>query len=38
METIVESTINPGGYHGTYGYRGLIIRRVLWAGGSDFAG
>lgn len=30
------STINLGGYHGTYGYHWRLIRRVLWAGGSDF--
>ena len=32
----VESTINLGGYHGTYAYLGLLIRRVLWDCGSDF--
>ena len=35
-ETIVESTINLGGYHGTYACLGLLIRRVRGAGGSDF--
>lgn len=27
--------INLGGYHGTYDCLGPLIRRVLWAGGSD---
>ena len=31
-----ESTINLGGYHGTYGDHWRLIRRVLWAGRSDF--
>ncbi len=35
-ETIVESTINLGGHHGTYACLGLLIRRVRGAGGSDF--
>jgi len=35
-ETIGESTVTLGGYYGTYDYHGPLIRRVLWAGGSDF--
>ena len=35
-EETIGATITLGGYHGTYDYRGLVSRRVLWAGGSDF--
>jgi len=37
--TLVKSTIDLGGYHGsTFHCLGLLIHRVLWAGGPDFGG
>ena len=35
-ETIVESTINLGGYHGNWHCLGRLDQRVRGAGGSDF--